>query len=234
MFGFAVGKCRFCGAPLSHFALRCARCHASNQPNAVALVCALGVVFLVVGSIALGIFAFSGRPAPQEAAKQKSDPVTDPRPDSTDDYGWIVKAMAECDEEAKIRLDTMYFLIVPVTTTGTSLLGWAPTPISPLGKSAALLNSTDTLIGLRNRVLALYTKPLTFAVSDPASNTVFRWKPSVGVTSLKTQNAGWSSLTLGFEIADLGTEIAWGPTINLNKGSCYWINPIIRTRVRSG
>ena len=33
---------------------------------------------------------------------------------------------------------------------------------------------------------------------------------------------------------DLAKEIEWGPTINLNKGTCYWINPLILAAPRSG
>jgi hypothetical protein len=44
-----------------------------------------------------------------------------------------VTAMAECEEEAKLRSDTSYFLIVPVTATGVSLPGWAPSTIGNLG-----------------------------------------------------------------------------------------------------
>src|SRR4029434_4935156 len=101
-----------------------------------------------------------------------------------------VTAMAECEEEAKLKLDTMHFLIVPLTPTGMSLPGWTPKPISAVGDSAVLLTSSDALIGLRNRVLVLYEKPITFAVSDPATNTVYKWKPAVGVAALKTKEAG--------------------------------------------
>ena len=87
---------------------------------------------------------------------------------------------------------------------------------------------------LRNRALALYQKPLTFAVSDPATHTVYKWKPAIGVTALKTRESGLASLTLGFEIPDLAKEIEWGPTINLSKGTCYWINPLILAAPRSG
>ncbi len=96
------------------------------------------------------------------------------------------------------------------------------------------LSSTDTLIGLRNRVLTLYQKPVTFAVSDPATNTVYKWKAAVGVTGLKSRETGSTSLTLGFEIPDVAKEIEWGPTINLSKGTCYWINPLVRSAARSG
>lgn len=235
MTGLLVGRCRSCDAPVSYFSRFCPNCHASNQPNLVASLAALAVVVFVGGSIALGIQSFRSIEAPPgpsggEGAASKGDPSAD----SADDYGWIVKAMAECDVAAKQKLDTMHFLIVPVTTTGVSLPGWSPRPISTVGSTAALLTSTDAMIGLRNRMLVLYPKPLTFAVSDPATKTVYKWKPAVGVTSLTTRDTGLTSLTLGFEIPDVAKEIEWGPTINLSQGTCYWINPIIRAGTRSG
>ena len=37
--------------------------------------------------------------------------------------------MAECEEEAKLKPDTLHFLIVPVAATGLTLPGWSPGPI---------------------------------------------------------------------------------------------------------
>jgi hypothetical protein len=150
-----------------------------------------------------------------------------------DDYGWIVKAMAECEEEAKIRTETLHFLIVPVASTTTPIMGWAPSPIGPVGRRAVLLTSTDAFIGLRNNAMALYRQPLAFAVSDPATQVVYKWSPAVGVTLLKTRDTGATSLTLGFEFAETSKEIEWGPTINLSPGACYWINLLVRSRPRS-
>ena len=31
----------------------------------------------------------------------------------------------------------------------------------------------------------------------------------------------------------MAKEIAWGPTINLKKGSCYWINALVPAPARS-
>jgi hypothetical protein len=90
------------------------------------------------------------------------------------------------------------------------------------------------MIGLRNGALALYQKPLAFAISDPATNTVYKWKPATGVTALKTKEGASPSFKLGFEIMDVNKEIEWGPTIGLNRGTCYWINGLIRPRTRSG
>jgi hypothetical protein len=45
---------------------------------------------------------------------------------------------------------------------------------------------------------------------------------------LKARDTGPTRLKLGFEIPDVAKETEWGPTINLTKGACYWINPLIR------
>jgi len=238
MAGLPAGKCRDCGAPASYFARLCPNCHAATLPNPVATVTGLLGVALAVGLIAFGWRAFrSAPPTPPTEAAQPASATTAPSESaatSSEDYGWIVQAMADCDEEAKQRLDTLHFLVVPVTVTGTVLPGWSPSPISAIGNSAVLLNSSDTLIGLRNRALALYLKPLTFLVSDPTTDTIYKWKPATGVAALKRRGVDLESLKLGFEIPDLAKDIEWGPVINLKKGTCYWINPLVRTAARSG
>jgi hypothetical protein len=233
MTGLLVGKCRSCDASISYFARACPNCSASNQPNPVSVLTGLAVIVVfIAGAVVLGLQAFNKAP-PAEPQGDRAASTPDRAKDGEDDYGWIVKAMAECDVAAKQTLDKMHFLIIPVTTTGMTLPGWAPKPIGNVGRSAALLTSTDAMIGLRNHMLALYQKPLTFAISDPATKTVYKWKPSVGVTSLTTPDTGLTSLTLGFEIPDIAKDVEWGPTINLSQGTCYWINPIIRGGVRS-
>jgi hypothetical protein len=232
MLALPLGRCRNCDAPVSHFARACPECRAANLPNPVATVAALAAVLVAGGLAVLGAQLFRGHDTPRSPPQAGDATAVDPTADAAGDYGWIVKAMAECEEEAKLKTDTMHFLIVPVTATGIVLPGWAPNPISPVGNSATLLTSTDALIGLRNRALVLYQKPLTFAVSDPATSTVYKWKPAIGVTALKTRQTGLASLTLGFEIPDLAQEIEWGPTINLSNGSCYWINPLVRRSMR--
>ncbi len=232
MIALPLGRCRDCGVPVSHFARICPNCSASNLPNPVAAAAALAAAVLLGGLIVLGVQLMRTGKTPTDAGRA-SNTSSDPAADTTEGYGWIVQAMAECDEEAKLRTDTMHFLIVPVTSTGMSLPGWSPSPITSVGAAVLLLNSSDTLIGLRNRALALYQRPLTFAISDPESATIHRWKPAVGVTALKTRDTGWGTLKLGLEIPDLAKEIAWGPIIHLSKGTCYWVNPLVRSPARS-
>jgi hypothetical protein len=235
MIGLPSGKCRNCEAPVSYFARRCPSCSARNLPNPVATVAVVLAALLVGGSIVLGVQAFRGSKAPPAPGQADKAPQGSERAcDASDDYGWIVKAMAECEEEAKLKTDTLHFLIVPVTATGTGLLGWTPIPISRIGDSATLLTWTDTLIGLRNRVLSLYQKPLGFAAIDPASGTTYKWNPSTGVTSLKTRGADTNSLKLGLEISEVSSETVWGPTIQHNRGTCHWINALIRPARKPG
>ena len=235
MTGLPVGRCPNCGAAVSYFAWSCPNCHRRNLPNPVAATAAVMALLLAGGLTVLGWQTFrSDHAADPKVQAGAESAASDPAADKTEHYGWVVQAMADCDVQAKHRLDTLYFLIIPVTATGVSLPGWTPTTIGSVGDAVTLLHSSDTIIGLRNRALALYQKPLTFAVSDPRTKTVYKWKPAVGVTTLTTPDSGLPALTLGFESPDLGKEIEWGPTINLTKGTCYWINPRIPTAPRSG
>jgi hypothetical protein len=232
---FPRGQCQSCGAPVSFLALACPNCRAPNQPNPIATIVALLTVMLIGGAIVLGVLVLHPKhPQQRTSAAADAAPPSQASPDNDTDYGWIVQAMAECDAEAKQKLETVHFLVVPVAPTGVTLPGWSPSPLGNIGSSAKLLSSTDALIGLRNRALALYQKPLTFVVSDPATKTVYKWKPAVGVAALNTRDSGFDSLMLGFEIPDLAADIEWGPTVGITKGTCYWINPLVLTRSRSG
>ena len=87
--------------------------------------------------------------------------------------------------------------------------------------------------GLRNGALELYRQPVTFAVTDPDTKTVYKWKPAVGVAELKSREITASSLTLGIQLGD-SSDPQWGPTIAIEKGTCYWTNPLILPGARSG
>jgi hypothetical protein len=232
MIGLPSGNCRSCEARVSYFARRCPICGAANLPNPVATIAGLAVVLLLSGTGMLGLQTFRGKTSSRVPAQQGTPPSPETASDS--DYGWIVKAMAECEEEAKLKMDTLHFMIVPVMLSGMSPPGWSPDPISSVGESGMLLSSTNALIGLRSRALVLYPKPLTFVVSDPTGDAAYKWKPTVGVSILKARDIGQTRLKLGFEIPDVAKEIEWGPAINLTKGTCYWVNPLIRSGPGNG
>jgi hypothetical protein len=227
-------ECPSCGARVSLFARFCPNCEAQNAWHKPVIAGAAAICFLVFASlIALAWHAL--RPGAPQVATQSSPEGTASAPaESASDYGWLVQAMADCEEEGKRLPDTLSFLIVPLSKTSTVLPGWAPAPIGQVGTTVVLLNSTDALIGLRNQALALYDKPLAFTVSDEASGTVYKWKPAVGVSALKTRIPGLENLKLGFEIPDVAEGVEWGPVLKMERGTCYWINPLIRTTARNG
>jgi hypothetical protein len=227
MAGIAVGNCSRCGAAAAYFAPSCPNCHARNLPNRVATIVALAAALLAASLIALGWWALRGDAEPASSPVALAPAAPQATADAKSDYGWLMTAMAECEAEAKVQTDTMRFLIVPVTATGISLPGWSPPVIGTLGDVVTLLHSTDTLIGLRNGALALYPKAVTFALSDPASKTVYKWKPAVGVSGLSSRELAAGQFALGLDIPDVVKETAWGPTLNLKKGSCYWINALV-------
>jgi hypothetical protein len=226
------GECRSCGAAVPYLAPTCRGCGASNQPNPVVAVSAVLALLLLGGLIALGVRTFHGAPAGPAGAEA---PAASPSAQSgSEDYGWIVAAMAECDEEAKRSADALRFLIVPVVPTGMSLPGWSANPIADMGSSGKLLSSTDALIGLRNRVLTLYQKPLAFALSDTKTGTTYKWRPGNGVTAVNTKEALSDNLKLGFDMPEVADETVWGPTVGVKKDSCYWINLLVLAPAHGG
>jgi hypothetical protein len=224
-------ECRSCGAPSGYFALHCPNCGAINQPNPVATLAALLVVICMGVAAAVATALFREQPL-RQAASKRADAPGKPSPKPEADYGWLMEAMAKCEAEAKQQFDTLHFLIVPVTQTDVSLPGWSPSPIGNVGGSAKLLSATDALLGLRNRVLALYAKPLAFLISAPTSKTTYKWQPAVGVAALNTREASFGDVTLGFEMPDAADAIEWGPTVTISKGTCYWINLLVPARAK--
>jgi hypothetical protein len=223
----AVGNCPRCGAAVSYFARTCPHCHARNLPNPAAALAGLAAVLLAGGLVALAWWTLRGEEAPPSPATALAPSAAEPTADPKADYGWLITAMAECDAEAKHAANAVRFLIVPVTATGVSLPGWSPGVIGTIGDTIALLHSTDTLIGLKNGALALYPKAVTFALSDPTTRTVYKWSPAVGVAALTSHEIDAGSFTLGLDVPDVAKEIAWGPAIDLKKGTCYWINALV-------
>src|SRR5262249_44317929 len=186
---------------------------ADTHPIPLPPTAAFGAVGAIGGASTLGRYPVrsKGRSSPPAASTEKAA-----------EFDWIMQAMADCEAQAKQKTDTLHFLIVPMTTTGVSVPGWSAQPIGSVGNSGMLLSSSDALFGLRNHVLVLYDRPVAFAVSDPASDTVLKWKPAVGVSSLKTRQS-FDRLKLGFQMSESADQIEWGPTVKIENGSCYWI-----------
>jgi len=228
MVPFPRAQCRSCRAPVSYFAGSCPQCGVSNQPNPVTVAAGVTGLLLVCAAVLIAVQIASHLRPPQVVSERAGEPGSaTPDEEKADNYGWLIQAMAECDAEAKEKLDKFHFLIVPLAPTGTSLPGWSPQPISDIGRSGKLLSSGDALVGLRNHALGIYQKPVTFVISDTSTGTLYKWKPAVGVAALNTSQTEVDNVKLGFELPDVADEIEWGPTVHIQKGTCYWINPLV-------
>ena len=213
-----AGKCANCDAAVPYLARACPYCGLPNQPNIVTTLAALVLVAVLAGAFYFGARAFLWAPqTPSQTA------TTEPKEDA---YGWIVQAMADCDVYAKQYPDILYFLIVPLALTEKKVAGWNPVETGRIGASATLISSRDAIIGLRNGMLVLYRKPITFAIKDTATQTIYKWKPATGVSELKSSESGLVSPSLGFQIGEQA-DIEWGPQFSIAKGTCYWIMPVI-------
>jgi hypothetical protein len=227
-----LGRCQSCGATVSYFARSCPSCGASNLPNPVVTGLALGAVVVIGLLVALGSQLFVRGKVEPRTPPAASAP-SDQKAQATGDYGWLVQAMVDCEEEAKRVTDKLYFLIVPLSREPKNVVGWSTGRIGMVGESIDLLQSSNAVLGLRNGSLALHRAPLTFAISDPATSTTYQWQPAAGVTVLTTRDQGFDQLKLGFRREE-GKDIEWGLTIALSKGTCYWIFPLVRAAPRSG
>ena len=71
---------------------------------------------------------------------------------------------------------------------------------------------------------------------DPEQNLVFFGTGNPGPDYYGNAREGDNLYTASLVAldADTGKPIEWGPTINLTKGTCYWINPLILSAPRSG
>jgi hypothetical protein len=222
-----AGKCANCGAAVSPFARACPQCRLPNQPNTVTVIGALALLALLGGGFYFGARAFLW----ERSTPPASPPQATTAEPSADNYGWVVQAMADCDVYAKQYSEILYFLIIPLALSGHRVAGWDPTEMGRIGTSAVLISSNDAMLGLRNGTFMIYRKPFTFAVRDATTQTIFKWKPTTGVSELRSSESGFTSLTLGLQAGDQ-TEIDWGPTFTIVKGTCYWTNPVIGAALR--
>ena len=103
MIGLPPGKCRDCGVPLAHFARP-----VPELPGAP--TCPIRwrpwrrwPPWCCSADRSSSACRFRGSKAPPAPERADSQRHADPASDTSGDYGWIVKAMAECEEEAKLQ-----------------------------------------------------------------------------------------------------------------------------------
>jgi hypothetical protein len=94
--------------------------------------------------------------------------------------------------------------------------------------NAFLLTSEAALAGLKNGTLQIYPGDYDFRVLDPATKTVYKWKPADGVANFSIADSGWvGSFQVQFQTAQNVRDNEWGATFERPNGTCYWVSAVI-------
>src|SRR4029077_9611196 len=70
-------------------------------------------------------------------------------PANNQNFGWIERAIAQCEAEAVRNVDTLYFLVIPVVAIDGNQQAWLAKANGTVGGSLLMLGSPGPLGGLR-------------------------------------------------------------------------------------
>jgi len=142
----------------------CARCGARNKSRTVAIAIAAALSIVVVAG-AVAVLRGQWLPAGAELRPAVSTPSA-----SSDDFGWLSAAMAECDAEAAKAANTLEFLVIPLKSTPGDAELWRKKSLNDIG-NAILLTADDMLDGLKSGTLSVRASNISsaFAMKRPAS-----------------------------------------------------------------
>ncbi len=199
-------ECPDCGDRVFIFARTCPRCGTANEARMAGVWVAGALAMLAVAVVVAVVAVLRGHPLP--IAGTPDAPVGEHvEASSASNFGWLTAAMSECETEAMKDLDTLYFLVLPLASLP--------------------LRSDDALEGLRSGTLRLYSGQYDFRIRDGA-DTVYKWKPSIGVTKISTPDArSIATFRLQFQTTGTVGEAEWGSPFTRQSGTCYWVNAIV-------
>lgn len=221
--------CPHCGEGAFVLARSCPSCRGA-RPIGVAgmmLAGALALLLIAVVSAAAILVGWYQLAAATETGEAIGEPVA---VGSGADPSWLASAMSVCDADAKADADTgtLHFLVTPLVVVGGDLAPWREKAINQFG-NGIMLRADDALEGLRGGALRLYPADYAFGVLDTAGQEVYRWRPSTGVAKFAAADPGeMPTLTVRFRTARTGSEPELGGAFTRQKGSCHWVNAIIR------
>jgi hypothetical protein len=218
-------ECPNCGGRVFILGKSCPHCGAANKARVAGLLVAGALAMLLVAVVVAVAVLLRGQRLP--GADTPDTPGSERvETKSTGDLGWLTAAMSECEAEAMKNLDTLYFLVLPLASLPADEEQWREKSISNIG-NAILLRSDDALEGLRSGTLRLYPGEYDFRIID-GSNTVYKWKPAVGVTKISAPDAGSIvSFRLQFQTSGSADGGEWGTPFPRKSGTCYWVNAIV-------
>ena len=220
-------ECPNCGGGTFVLAKACPHCGAATGLRLAGMMVA-GALVLLLAAIAVALVVVlrghrlaaateSGAPADEQIAAS-----------STADFSWLATAMSGCDAEAKMDLGALHFLVTPLVSVAKDVAPWSAKSINDVG-NGILLRADDTLGGLKSGTLRIYPADYGFSILDQVSDTVHKWRPSVGVARFSAAGAGSiSTFKVQFRTSHSGSDVEWGSAFTRQEGSCHWVNAIIR------
>jgi len=149
-------------------------------------------------------------------------------PADNGNFGWIERAIAQCEQEAARNRDTLYFLVIPVVPSDGDPKPWLAKSNGLVGSSVLLLGSQDTLDGLRAGSLRLDQRAYRFSILDPSATRAYPWRPALGVHKFAIRDASaLASFKPGFNFRPTG-DIRWADgEIPREAGTCYWTGALM-------
>jgi hypothetical protein len=220
-------ECPNCGGDTFVLAKACPHCGAAIGLRLTGMMVAGALVLLLAAIAFAGVVVLRGH---RLAAATESGAPADEQIAAgvTADVSWLATAMSGCDAEAKTDLGALHFLVTPLVSVAKDVAPWSARSINDVG-NGILLRADDTLGGLKNGTLRLYPADYGFRILDQISDTVHKWRPSVGVAKFSAPGAGSiSTFKVQFRTSHSGLDTEWGGSFNRQDGSCYWVNAIIR------
>jgi hypothetical protein len=221
------GECPSCGGGTFVLAKVCPDCGAAIGLRLAGMMVAGALVLLLAAIVIALVVVLRGH---RLAAATESGAPADEHiaASATADFSWLATAMSGCDAEAKMDLGALHFLVTPLVSVAKDVAPWTARSINDVG-NGILLRADDTLAGLTSGTLRVYPADYGFSILDQVSDTVHKWRPSVGVAKFSAAGAGSiSTFKVQFRTSHSGLDAEWGGSFNRQDGSCYWVNAIIR------
>jgi hypothetical protein len=220
------GNCSNCGSGIGVLGKACPNCGVPIGLRPAGMIVVGALVILAAALVLALVVALRGH---QLAAATETGALADEQiaAISTTDFSWLATAMSACDAAAKTDAGALHFLVTPLVSVAKDVEPWRAKSINNTG-NGVLLRSDAALDGLKTGTLRIYPADYGFGIFASASDTVLRWRPSVGVVRFSTTAAGAiSTFNVQFRTVHSGHDPDWGGSFTRLDGSCYWVNAII-------
>ncbi len=181
------------------------------------VVIVTAIVWLLVLAAA-GAFYFMWRAKPSVKAVKPGDDKQ---------FVWLTKALDACEAEAGRYPQSLYFMVVPLTSVpgaGDDIRSRALETIGP----ATLLESKVALDGLESGALRISREQYILHLLDTPTSTTRRWNSATGVSTLSDRaNASKGPFKIRLQIGPSDTD-QWSGVTADGVATCHWVFAILQ------